>query len=179
MSHNDFSVSFIIEKDKLGVTELKKFKLALSKKLKIPKEEILKFSYNRIDFTINPRSTDFAYLITTQAGLYNDTKFKVVETVIKAIWESLEPPPLFCVGDDYELYNGIRNATLKGTLPPLQLINIIGNIYIERIGEKNLLNTPAYRAEKLKNGVLLLLGPNPFDLRNKEKVEDYLRRFMK
>lgn len=68
---------------------------------------------------------------------------------------------------------GLRavGVNLTESLPGLYWLNYFGKPYLDLVGEQRLLSSPAQFAQKIRSGVLLVLGESPFDWQSESYKE--------
>lgn len=74
-----------------------------------------------------------------------------------------------------ENYNPYKDVKL-GKIKHIYWINFFSPELVKKIGRETLLSAPSWKTEELKDdGILLMLGPTPYDLKvEREEVEKYL-----
>jgi hypothetical protein len=89
--------------------------------------------------------------------------------VAKAVWNTLEPKPIYGVGDDVpeeglSVISPSQEEILNLKIEPnIYWLNFYGPELIKKFGKEKLLSIPAYKVEELKGGVMFLKSPLPFE----------------
>lgn len=137
----------------------------------------INFRYKNISFFLRFHSNGIGNKLNAVSIMGFSSQFKdrpdncsfLIE-IAKAAWNSIEPKPIYGIGDDEYYIEAIEedDNTLNNILQENEnvtemagWVTFYGPGLVERLGLGKLLNAPAYKVEKLKDGVLIINCPMP------------------
>ncbi len=104
---------------------------------------------------------------TKRKRCIQNAKFTI--EIAKLLWNALEPKPIYGVGDEapeegLSVICPTREEILNLKIEPYTFwLNFYGPEIIKKFGKDKLLSMPAYKVEELKEGIMFLRSPLPFD----------------